>query len=414
MKALSWSVEDKHVYLLALLVRVVFILIGEWQDRNLSIPYTDVDYEVMSDAATLIANRDSPYARATYRYSPLLAYLLLPNVVVHRCWGKIVFSVADLAVGKCLQSILSRQGLQAGRPLQYASLWLLNPLSINVSTRGSFDSVTSALVLGVTSALLEGSLWWAGVVFGVVVHLRVYPIIYAPAFALHLSRPQGAGTNQGGALHGGVKAVIWSNLFGRRPLLFAFISAFTFLACTAACARAYGLEFIHNALLYHLTRTDNRHNYSIYWYWIYLDYGSSHRWFLGLAAFVPQAVMLLATSVILHGDLALCVFAQTALFVFFNKVFTGQYITWYLCLVPLLAPRLTLGRRKGSLLLASWVCALLWWLFIAWNLEMRGENVYLALWIGSVVIFAANIVVLNVSLRACYDGGSQHRLLIRK
>lgn len=400
MKPSSWLSKGNIVYPLALAARIVLILFGEWQDRTLSIPYTDVDYEVISDAAQLIVNGDSPYGRATYRYSPLLAYLLVPNLLLHRCWGKMVFSLADLAVGKCLQSILTRNGLSPGLALQYACLWLLNPLSINVSTRGSFDAVTSALVLGVTSALLGGRLGWAAVTYGLVVHLRVYPIIYAPGFALYLARSS-LGSNHSDVSGIKVKdSAVWKNLVSRSPILFALFSATTFLGCTVACAWVFGIDFVRNALLYHLTRTDNRHNYSIYWYWIYLDYGAPHRWLLGLSAFVPQAIMLVVSAALLHGDLALCVFVQTALFVFFNKVFTGQYITWFMCLAPLLAPHVALGTKKSGALLGSWICALLCWLFAAWNVEMQGENMFSALWVSSLFMFATNVVVLNACVRA--------------
>ena len=33
---------------------------------------------------------ESPYQRATYRYTPLLAYILLPNAWLHPAWGKMV------------------------------------------------------------------------------------------------------------------------------------------------------------------------------------------------------------------------------------------------------------------------------------------------------------------------------------
>lgn len=401
MPPFEWSKHSRVVYPLALGLRILFILFGEWQDRQLAIQYTDIDYEVISDAAELVVNGSSPYDRATYRYSPFLAYLLVPNVLIHRCWGKFIFSIADLAVGKCIETILSRQGLPKGKPIQYASLWLLNPLSINVSTRGSFDALTSALVLGATLALLGGSMLWAALAFGFVVHLRVYPIIYAPAFALYLARmslkqPDGTAVRQRD-----VKDLsVWSNLLTPQPLLFAAVSATTFVACTAGCAWVYGQDFVHNALLYHVTRTDNRHNYSLYWYWIYLDYGAQYRWALGLAAFLPQAVMLVTSAARLHGDLPLCVFIQTAFFVFFNKVFTGQYISWYLCLAPLLVPHLALGNRKTSIFVTSWLCALLQWLFLAWNFEMQGRNVFLPLWMASVVLFAANVLALNACMRA--------------
>lgn len=68
------------------------------QDLLAEVPYTDVDYRVFSEAAESVALGLSPYAGRTplldaeatrYRYTPLLAYLLLPNIWLHRAWGKV-------------------------------------------------------------------------------------------------------------------------------------------------------------------------------------------------------------------------------------------------------------------------------------------------------------------------------------
>ena len=80
--------------ILSAIFRFVLILYGEWQDANMEVRYTDVDYIVFSDAASLMASGKSPYLRSTYRYSPLLAFLLIPNTIFHRCWGKFLFSAA--------------------------------------------------------------------------------------------------------------------------------------------------------------------------------------------------------------------------------------------------------------------------------------------------------------------------------
>ena len=81
---------------LSAIFRSVLIIYGEWQDAHMEVRYTDVDYIVFSDAASLMASGKSPYLRSTYRYSPLLAFLLIPNSIFHRCWGKFLFSASGI------------------------------------------------------------------------------------------------------------------------------------------------------------------------------------------------------------------------------------------------------------------------------------------------------------------------------
>lgn len=84
----------RSLLIFSALFRVFLILYGEWQDSHMEVRYTDVDYFVFSDAATLMASGKSPYERLTYRYSPLIAFLLIPNSFLHRSWGKFLFSAS--------------------------------------------------------------------------------------------------------------------------------------------------------------------------------------------------------------------------------------------------------------------------------------------------------------------------------
>lgn len=88
------EITFRSLFIFSALFRLFLILYGEWQDAHLEVRYTDIDYFVFSDAAALMASGKSPYERSTYRYSPLIAFLLMPNSVFHRSWGKFIFSAS--------------------------------------------------------------------------------------------------------------------------------------------------------------------------------------------------------------------------------------------------------------------------------------------------------------------------------
>jgi phosphatidylinositol glycan class M len=78
--------------------------------------------------------------------------------------------------------------------------------------------------------------------------------------------------------------------------------------------------------IYHVTRTDIRHNFSVYFYALYLSPGTKILSIISEAAFIPQLLLLLSSSLHygLFRDPPFCCFVQTFLFVTFNKVVTSQ------------------------------------------------------------------------------------------
>lgn len=176
----------KSRFLVAACVRAVLIAYGEWQDSALQVRYTDVDYEVFTDASRLILEGSSPYKRHTYRYSPLLALILLPNVVLHRCFGKMVFSVCDLIIGWLVERILVIRGLSASQTHLFSAAWMFNPLTATVSSRGNAESILGVLVLLTIVLVMEQHVALAGVVFTLAVHFKLYPVIYMLTFYLFL------------------------------------------------------------------------------------------------------------------------------------------------------------------------------------------------------------------------------------
>ena len=109
-----------------------------------------MDDEKLCGAARFVWDGGSPYDRATYRYTPLLAWLLVPNVLgqshhhhhhqpwsmLAECWGKLVFVVADIVVALLMKRILRWEGGVSEEKSDWlvGLGWLWNPLVFAIST----------------------------------------------------------------------------------------------------------------------------------------------------------------------------------------------------------------------------------------------------------------------------------------
>uniref|UniRef100_A0A3Q3JRV6 GPI alpha-1,4-mannosyltransferase I, catalytic subunit n=1 Tax=Monopterus albus TaxID=43700 RepID=A0A3Q3JRV6_MONAL len=335
---------QKHVlYTTSFAIRLALVAYGDYQDRTMAVKYTDIDYHVFTDAARFITEGQSPYNRSTYRYTPLLAWLLTPNIYLSMVFGKILFIVCDVLSGLLIYRILCLRGLgsevsSCTTARRVSSLWLLNPLPMGVSSRGNAESVMAALVLGTLLCLEGRCLMRASILYGLSVHMKIYPVTYALPIALSLR-----------TFIRFIGSFLNTELF-----LFASVAGGVFCMLTALFYYMYGWQFLYETYLYHLTRRDIRHNFSPYFYMLYLTADGAWSQWLGLAAFLPQLILLLVASWAFHPDLAFSCFLHTAIFVSFNKVCTSQYFLWYLCLLPVVIPHLSLSLNQGVGLLLLW------------------------------------------------------------
>jgi phosphatidylinositol glycan class M len=326
------------VFSASIVLRAVFLLYGLWQDANSPMKYTDIDYYVFTDAARYISRGQSPYARDTYRYTPLLAWLIYPTVWSGQFWfsfGKILFAIGDVAAGWMMFRILKEHRKMIDeRALKFASIWLLNPMVATISTRGSSEGLLGVFVTALLWAVLAKRIPLAGFLLGFAVHFKIYPFIYAASIVWWLDDTQTRTTKGSKPIASKTTLEQVTTFFNPQRICLAIYSLATFTILNIAMYAIYGWPFLEHSYFYHLIRIDHRHNFSPYNTLLYLNsspkptgLGSAAPSFeLERLAFLPQLLLsaVFIPLVLAKKDLPSTMLAQTFAFVTFNKVCTSQ------------------------------------------------------------------------------------------
>jgi len=376
----------------SLCLRFIVVAYSVYHDASYDVPYTDVDMYVYLDAASrvdaadAIATMHRAFDAPTYRYTPLLA-LTLSTLGAHVVTSKVIFCIADVLVGVLIHAV-AREITTPANAVKCATLWLYNPLAINIATRGSCDAMMA--LVPVTAALAAfarldkssfahsldrrrlGLPLLSGLCLGVAAHARIYPVLYGPCTLVAVYHAAGlaaaAAFACGCALGGGVPTAIclWTDTF----------------------AEAGDMPYLSHALLYHTKRVDFRHNFAPHWLPAYLSRfrggdaddsnGTTYAEHIVAGPNYPQlaavAATMWATIPSQHApgaktrQLVVCYLCSTMAFVALNKVITAQYFVWWIAFLSFLP--IYCSRWRGVLLsCAVWVVAHGAWLACAYQLE---------------------------------------------
>lgn len=419
--------------IISFIIRIAFVAYGEFQDNFAEVPFTDIDYKVVTDGARHIINEQSPYKRHTYRYTPILAYLLTGNLFVHVSFGKILFSIFDILIGFVIRYIIldehihtfetnatsllkrnKRLSESSGarfhitpkneKQATWASLvWLYNPMAIVIATRGNGDSITSLFIL-LTIFTLQRSIrstknnhnlsyvMLAGVFHGLAIHFRLFPIVFSLAYYLYL----GEDNTKPNQPKKSVLGIIFQ--FNRRQILLVFSTLSTIISLTILFYHKYGYEFLYESYLYHLVRKDTRHNFSLYFYMNLLN--TKPMLVEKILTFLPQLLILLSINVyfgIHRKTIGFCIFLQSFVVVTFNPVLTSQYFIWYLAILPICLKNLkSFKMNRAFSYCGLWCSVQAIWLYSAYLLEFKGWNTFGFIWMQCAIFFAANCFIMKV------------------
>lgn len=413
-EASSWLDQQSIARLLLYggVVRLVLLIYSVFHDYYFRVKYTDIDYMIVVDGAAEMLHGGTPFDRTTYRYTPLLAVLVLPAALVANPLGKVVFTLSDLGAAYYCYRILVRFATQRSAKWMVMVFIVFNPVVLNVSTRGNSDMLISFMSMGVLAKFAEGRYFMAATILGFAVHFKIYPVIYALPLVLGVWER----TKQRGFL----RRIAYAT-----PVVLGCGICFTvaFAVPTFLCYRVYGQQYLDEAFIYHIHREDHRHNFSPYWLLMYLnmgrrDLGVGVDYSAGLFAFLPQFAVLFYASWKLRKNIAHACCVETILFVAFNKVCTVQYFVWFLPFLgfvfcdparPTLLTHTTVAPKseRPSLLwsvamVVMWSLTIPLWVSTAYPLEFQGQNHYGRLWIVSCLFYLATVSLAAWLGRVCY------------
>ncbi|KAB8337199.1 hypothetical protein FH972_021501 [Carpinus fangiana] len=405
MRVSSLLSDVRFVFPAAILLRLALLIYGHFQDQWSALKYTDIDYYVFTDAARYVSKHRSPYQRDTYRYTPLLAWLLYPT-----SWGglwfdfgKVLFAGSDILAGWLIFRILQKsRSMSRARAVKYANIWLLNPMVAQISTRGSSEGLLAAMVMAMLWAVLDSRNRLAGCLLGISVHFKIYPFIYGASILcwLDISDTNSVRPQKQASPYQRITALVTP-----ARITIAIYSFFTFMALNAAMFAIYGIPFLTETFTYHFIRTDHRHNFSPYNLLLYMNSSpaaaSSSQWHPETLAFLPQLLLsaVLVPSLLAKKSLPGAMLLQTFLFVTYNKVCTSQYFLWYIAFLPLHLPgsRLLRSSYVGLTALLLWVAGQALWLQQGYQLEFLGNSTFMpGLWMACLVFHVVNVWIAGI------------------
>ena len=333
MKTMASFFTIPLIFSSAIILRIILLFYGLFQDAHSPLKYTDIDYFVFTDAARYTSLGLSPYDRETYRYTPLLAWLLLPTARPGAIWfsfGKAVFAASDIIAGWLIFLVLrspARGRMSTQCALKFASIWLLNPMVATISTRGSSEGLLGIMVVALVWAVTHQRIKLAGVFLGLAVHFKIYPFIYGPTILWYLDSP---GPPQKFLSQFTAKTLLRSisHFFTPARITLLLTSLTTFTILNVSMYALYSTPFLTHTYLHHLTRIDHRHNFSPYNTLLHLSSSlpsETTNWKFESLAFVPQILLSAGVIPLVLGkkDLGGAMLAQTFAFVGSNK--SGMY-----------------------------------------------------------------------------------------
>ncbi|CAK90164.1 unnamed protein product (macronuclear) [Paramecium tetraurelia] len=264
---------------------------------------------------------------------------------------KILFSFVDMLACVFMQKLVKSTFL--------LNLWIFNPLTIQVSTRGSSDTIIVLLIYVILYLLKKESYVLAALIYGFT--------------SLQILISQ--------------KECKINDI-----LIYLGLISGLFIALLIFFHLIYE-EFLYQTYLYHFTRIDNRHNFSTYFYQIYLSFESITRTQTTLT-YLPKFLIVILAGLKYYRDLPFAMLIQTLGFVVFNKVQTAQYFVCWIALIPLALQNTKMNNKEILMLSVIWLILEVQSNFGSYYLEIQGKDVFTMIFVQCVIFFLSNTYLM--------------------
>ena len=117
--------------------------------------------------------------------------MLTPNIWLTPLFGKLLFCVFDILAGLMIYNIIRMQSYDDRTATKGALVWLFNPLTVTVSSRGNAESIMAVLVLFTFQCLLKRQTKMCACVLALSVSFQDLPTDLLPAHLFSRWRQRG-------------------------------------------------------------------------------------------------------------------------------------------------------------------------------------------------------------------------------
>ena len=308
----------------------------------------------------------------------------------------------------------------------YSLYYLYNPFIIISAARGDCINIVNMFIL-LFMIFIELDLYsFAGIMYGISIHLEFFPIIYSPAILLYIyfkknyfnkNDKKKIKNNRYITKFSGffivkifllIKSIytffmnflffIFGIFFSFKSLTLFSFALFTYSSLFLFFYIIFGNKFLFDYSLFHIFSVDIKLNFSAYNYLSFFIYNSYFKKLFITIIYSPQIILITLCNVLLYKDLNFLILMSTWIYFIFNKIILFRNISLIFILLCLNMPFnniFKLKKIKYCIILSLIIYLKIYWIYLFDSLENGNNNNFLSIWITNLLIFLIDCIFIE-------------------